>query len=460
MSKITVHNMKGYQQNGSPSSENKLSTVAERLKDLAQELSEDQANLATNTQGQSGRTKNQVNGNGTMNQQQAPLPILELTVSQKGGMPQKHTLQGDLFTFGRSEESDIVLESQAISRDHVHIKRSGAEWQVVDLGSTNGSYLSGRRLTPYVATKWHPLMQLHVGPFYINQRNNHTLIEAPVQPMPIARPRQPQAPPQQPQRAVAPPPVQEQTRIAPPVQSSPPTKSTVVESGFMAPTKQKRQITVPQGKGMLLFEFPTEIIDSMRQLINRVAKTGSFPEQLALTSALREEGVTYVSRALGATLANDLEAKVCVVELNWWNPSSLPPQADHGGLADILSRRSNLENALLRTNNPKLFLLPAGNMPAANRSIASRSTGLRQIMQHLTEFFDYIILDVPAVLTTSDAAPIASMADSCCLVVNQGATPIEDVKSALDELNHLPMLGTVMNKISYSTPKGILRLIS
>lgn len=460
MSKITVHNMKGFRQNNAPSSEDKLSNVAEKLKDLANELTDSKASVPASEREQNGRLSNglrkDMNGHGTMTQQQTHLPTLELSVSRKGNMPQKHQLKGDLFTFGRSESSHIVLEDHAISRDHVHIKRVGGEWQVVDLGSTNGSYLSGRRLTPYIATKWHPLMQLRVGPFYINQRNDNTLIEAPARsmPAPVAPPR----PAPQPRPVVVP--IVEETRIAPPPQSSPPTKSTIVDAGFMTTAKQKRQLRVAPGKGMLLFEFPSEIIESMRHLVNRVAKTGQFPERLALTSALREEGVTYVSRALGATLANDLEAKVCVVELNWWNPASLPPQADHGGVAGILARRTNIENALLRTNNPKLFILPAGSMPPANRSIASRSTGLRQVMQQLGEYFDYIILDVPAVLTTNDAAPIAAIAESCCLIVNQGATPIEDVKTALDELNHLPMLGAVMNKMDYSTPKGVLRLIS
>ncbi len=47
---------------------------------------------------------------------------------------------------GRSEESEIVLLDPGVSRAHAVIEVAGGEARVRDLGSTNGTFLNGRRI--------------------------------------------------------------------------------------------------------------------------------------------------------------------------------------------------------------------------------------------------------------------------------------------------------------------------
>lgn len=58
----------------------------------------------------------------------------------------EHHLTGDSITIGRAVESDIVITSKRVSREHASVRRDG--WRVVleDLGSTNGTFLNGERL--------------------------------------------------------------------------------------------------------------------------------------------------------------------------------------------------------------------------------------------------------------------------------------------------------------------------
>jgi Protein of unknown function (DUF3662)/FHA domain len=51
-------------------------------------------------------------------------------------------------TIGRSRDSDVVLDDANVSRHHAEIRPSGASWIIVDLGSTNGVKVNGRRLEP------------------------------------------------------------------------------------------------------------------------------------------------------------------------------------------------------------------------------------------------------------------------------------------------------------------------
>ena len=47
---------------------------------------------------------------------------------------------------GRSSRADLVLSDSRVSRSHAIIEQVGQYWAIADLGSTNGSYVNGRRI--------------------------------------------------------------------------------------------------------------------------------------------------------------------------------------------------------------------------------------------------------------------------------------------------------------------------
>jgi pSer/pThr/pTyr-binding forkhead associated (FHA) protein len=46
---------------------------------------------------------------------------------------------------GRATNNEVILYSAVVSRNHVEIKKSGLEWEVVNLGA-NGTYIDGKRV--------------------------------------------------------------------------------------------------------------------------------------------------------------------------------------------------------------------------------------------------------------------------------------------------------------------------
>jgi pSer/pThr/pTyr-binding forkhead associated (FHA) protein len=46
---------------------------------------------------------------------------------------------------GRATNNEVVLYSAVVSRNHVEIRKSGQEWEVINLGS-NGTYIDGKRV--------------------------------------------------------------------------------------------------------------------------------------------------------------------------------------------------------------------------------------------------------------------------------------------------------------------------
>jgi hypothetical protein len=59
---------------------------------------------------------------------------------------QPHTLDKRSVVLGRSRDCDIRLEDPNVSRHHAEIRQEGATYWVVDLGSTNGIEVNGRRV--------------------------------------------------------------------------------------------------------------------------------------------------------------------------------------------------------------------------------------------------------------------------------------------------------------------------
>jgi Mrp family chromosome partitioning ATPase len=206
--------------------------------------------------------------------------------------------------------------------------------------------------------------------------------------------------------------------------------------------------------------FPNEVVQPLRRLVSRLALRGELPARLSMVSALRQEGVSYIAMALATTMAHDLAASVCAVELNWCWPGMAGERSGAcPGLAALLAGGVPLEVALLPTSLPNLMLLPAGKLLPERRSVMANRPELRRIIMQLAERFDYVLLDVPALLATSDAIPLAALGEACCFVVRQGVTPAQSVRQALDDVEHMPVMGVVLNQVHVATPRWLLKLI-
>lgn len=55
-------------------------------------------------------------------------------------------LQPERTRIGRDSGNDVVLNAPDVSHEHARIVRSRGEWRVIDLGSTNGTFINGKRV--------------------------------------------------------------------------------------------------------------------------------------------------------------------------------------------------------------------------------------------------------------------------------------------------------------------------
>ena len=56
-------------------------------------------------------------------------------------------LDKDSYSIGREVGNDIVIEDPQVSRRHAQLSRQGNSYLIEDVGSTNGTYVNGKRVT-------------------------------------------------------------------------------------------------------------------------------------------------------------------------------------------------------------------------------------------------------------------------------------------------------------------------
>jgi Mrp family chromosome partitioning ATPase len=221
-------------------------------------------------------------------------------------------------------------------------------------------------------------------------------------------------------------------------------------------------LTLYDRNGEIVHVAPATVSESLRYMLarTRLRDGGELPERVGVTSAISGEGVTFVTRSLALVLANDVGRRVCIVDLNWGAPARWPGNEESGGMADLLRRVLPLDDAIVATGNPGLDIIPAGSASVTERPLLANSPDLDKILVSLSESYDHVLLDLPAVHATSETLTLAEASRSVALVVNQGVTPEAQVKSALDELGGVNVLGVVLNRTSTKVPRAIRRRLS
>ena len=218
-------------------------------------------------------------------------------------------------------------------------------------------------------------------------------------------------------------------------------------------------LDLPDQDGNILQSYPPEVVDNLRQLIIRLGINQPFPARLALTSALRGEGVSYQTVALAATMANDSNANVGIVDLNWWYPGIQAGFIDQqGGLAAVMDGTQKLDQAIIPSRWPNLSFIPAGVLKASAAGESCPQSGPGRDHRVAQQPLQSPHPGCAGCAGIQRCAPLISLADGCCLVIRQGVTQIEDVRSALDTISHLNIYGVILNQVSLATPNILMRL--
>ena len=160
------------------------------------------------------------------------------------------------------------------------------------------------------------------------------------------------------------------------------------------------------------------------------------PKVIAVVGPGAGEGRTTTALNLAASLA-DAGHRVCLVETDLRSPGlahvlGLSPPA---GLVDVLVRRAEAVD-VLQSIAPNLAVIVAGSTPPNPNELLSTER-VRTIVSQIAAVSDYVVLDTPPLLTSSDGAQVARLADATLLVVRAGSTRRGDVTRAVENVRRV-----------------------
>jgi len=191
-----------------------------------------------------------------------------------------------------------------------------------------------------------------------------------------------------------------------------------------------------------------------RPLLRNVNREISDPSNrsslIMITSAIAGEGKTFCSINLAMSIAMEVDTSVLLVDADVVRPAVLDRLGlkPRRGLLDVLSEDvADVSEVLLKTNVPKLSILPAGSpRPLATELLASAA--MDQLLVDLaTRYPDrVIVLDAPPLLLTTESPVLASRVGQVVIVVDSSNTNTHKVEQAFATVESCPVVLSLLNK--------------
>ncbi len=167
---------------------------------------------------------------------------------------------------------------------------------------------------------------------------------------------------------------------------------------------------------------------------------------LVITSAAQKEGKSITAVNIAISLCKN-NARVVLVDCDFRKPSihKLLGFVPDKGLSDYLGGEVEIENCSYNGIIPGLNVIPAGSK-IPNVCELLESGGKKQLVSHLKENYDYVIIDTPPILSFPDTSVLAPLSDGVVLVVNCKITKKSIAKRAVEALHDCRIIGCIMNE--------------
>jgi capsular exopolysaccharide synthesis family protein len=176
---------------------------------------------------------------------------------------------------------------------------------------------------------------------------------------------------------------------------------------------------------------------------------------ILITSALPQDGKTTVTMNLATALSERGKRAVLVIEGDLHRPclGERLCVSTNSTLTECLQDHLNPMSAIERIEPLGWYFLSAGE-PRKNATELLQSPALAGLLQKVSPYFDWILIDSPPVVSITDALLLQLHADASLLVVRAGQTPQATVEQAVQLLGRKKLLGVILNGVSRSKKNG------
>ena len=208
--------------------------------------------------------------------------------------------------------------------------------------------------------------------------------------------------------------------------------------------------------------------EDMRKLAARILNEMSEKKQkvLLVSSAMENEGKSTVSANIALAMSQ-INPRVVLVDMDFRKPSMYKilnmQENNYIDLGEGIEGRlkANTDNFSEEVRS-LLCKVPGTELTCvlcrkpAPQAVEKYSDLLRNILDELREYADYIIIDTAPISLVSDAEELATMADTCVIVVRQHWVEAKEINDTIDALGGREhMLGCVFNNARKGNVTGV-----
>lgn len=222
---------------------------------------------------------------------------------------------------------------------------------------------------------------------------------------------------------------------------------------------QKKKVTHEkyQNTTILKEETPFNIREAYKAARTNImfAIPGEGCKRVVISSSYPGEGKTTTTTNLAITFAQT-GARVLIIDCDMRKPRirTVLHLEKKEGLSNVLGGFCKLEDVICSTPHDNLDGIGAGQIPPNPAELlASKKMG--DVLDALSEKYDYILLDTPPVNIVTDATVLTPVTQGVIMVTRQNVTNHGDLQDALSklELANAKVLGLVLAGIKQ--PKGL-----
>lgn len=163
---------------------------------------------------------------------------------------------------------------------------------------------------------------------------------------------------------------------------------------------------------------------------------GEGPQTILITSAVPGEGKSFTAAQMARSLAR-AGKRVVLVDSDMRRPAqnTLFGTEEPVGLADVLSGKIGLDQALVSSDTTNLILLHSGS-PDMNPTDLLSVSDVQALLDDLKQGSDYVIIDSPACSVVADSLLLAPHVDCILHVIGAGHADAAIVRDTTDALSN------------------------
>ncbi|MEM7043890.1 MAG: CpsD/CapB family tyrosine-protein kinase [Pseudomonadota bacterium] len=177
-----------------------------------------------------------------------------------------------------------------------------------------------------------------------------------------------------------------------------------------------------------------------------------------VTSSKPGEGKTFGACNLVLSLAFDEQIKVLLIDTDLAKPS-VPeifgfPEAQPGLYDCLKDPTRNVWNDIQKVAGTRLMILPTGEATSSPASLFGSDAMLKILDQvsHGKNAFDFVVMDGPPLLATTEAAILTQYADEIMLMVGAKETTTSQIQSSIAMLPDKEKINLVINHMPFGEP--------